>query len=151
MTNAEVAYSIQGITKKFPGVLAIDKIDLDVKKGEIHGIIGKNGAGKSVLMTLVAGITKATSGTMAVYGKQINMDSLNPAKALELGIVLIPQEPLIAPNMSVLDNLFLGKEYKTPLGLLDQNAMQQKTLEIAEKVSVNVSPQTKMGDLLLRE
>jgi ABC-type sugar transport system ATPase subunit len=124
---------------------------LDVKKGEIHGIIGKNGAGKSVLMTLVAGISKATSGTMAVYGKQINMDSLNPAKALELGIVLIPQEPLIVPNLSVLDNLFLGKEYKTPLRLLDQNAMRQKTLEIAEKLSVNVSPQTKMGDLLIEE
>lgn len=146
-----LAYSLKSVKKKFPGVLAIDDVDLNVKQGEIHGIIGKNGAGKSVLMTIIAGITTASDGKMFLNDKEINLKTFSPSMAKELGIVLIPQEPLIFPYMSVIDNLFINSEKKQKSGLLDMKSMEKVVLEIAEKMSIKISPYAPIGSLPLED
>lgn len=147
----KVAYSLKNAQKKFPGVLAVDHVDLSVQQGEIHGIIGKNGAGKSVLMTLIAGITRANEGTITINDREIDMRSYTPALAHAQGVMLIPQEPLLLPYMSVVDNMFLNTELKTNTGMLDQNRMKAIVLDIAERMSVKVSPDAPMGSLPLED
>lgn len=147
----KVAYSLKNAQKKFPGVLAVDHVDLSVQQGEIHGIIGKNGAGKSVLMTLIAGITRANEGTITINDREIDMRSYTPALAHAQGVMLIPQEPLLLPYMSVVDNMFLNTELKTNTGMLDQNRMKAIVLDIAERMSVKISPDAPMGSLPLED
>lgn len=150
-SSPEIAYSLRDVQKKYPGVLAVDQVNLSVQQGEIHGIIGKNGAGKSVLMTLIAGITRANAGTITIQGKEIDMRTYTPAMAREMGVMLIPQEPLMMPGMSVIDNLFLNSELKTRFGLLDREKMKNIVLDIADRMSVKVSPDACMGSLPIED
>jgi len=145
------SYSLKGLTKEFPGVVAVSDANLEVYRGEIHGIIGKNGAGKSVMMSMIAGITRPTRGEIVIGDHPVDINTYSPFKAHELGTYLIPQEPLFAPFMSVTDNVYLGSPLNNRLGMLDSNAMEKKVNEIAERMTIKVSPKMQMRQLPLED
>ncbi len=148
--QANDAYRLDRLTKVFPGVVAVDGADIAVRKGEVHGIIGKNGAGKSVLVSMLAGIIEPTSGTITIGETQTGKD-YTPAKGHRLGVSLIPQEPLFAPDLTVSDNLFMGRPAGGPLGLIDQATRDLKVAEIAGLLSVQARPKQPMGALRIED
>lgn len=114
---------IEGVSKVFPGVKALDGIHLEVAKGEIHALIGENGAGKSTLIKILAGIYQPDGGKISVDGKEVKIGNVADSKAL--GISIIHQELSLAPNMTVAENIFLGKF--PGRALVDEREMYQAT------------------------
>ena len=109
-----------GVQKRFPGVIALDGVDLDLLAGEVHVLLGENGAGKSTLMKILSGAQSKDAGEIRVLGAAANIDS--PRAARDLGIRIIYQELTLVPQLTAPANMFLGKEPTTPLGLLDVDA-----------------------------
>jgi ribose transport system ATP-binding protein len=97
---------LDGITKRFPGVVALNSVSFDIRAGEVHALLGENGAGKSTLMKVLAGVHKADEGHVYLNGEQVDPD--NPLEAKHLGIVLIHQELSLVPEMTVAENIYLG-------------------------------------------
>ncbi len=144
------AYRLEGLTKIFPGVVAVDRVDLEVREGEIHGIIGKNGAGKSALVGMIAGVIEPTEGTIWIGAEAVGK-GYSPARAHRLGVSLIPQEPLFAPDLSVVDNLYMGRPAGGPAGLVAEGERRRQVAEIAERLSVRAKPLQKMGELRIED
>jgi ABC-type sugar transport system ATPase subunit len=144
------AYRLEGLTKIFPGVVAVDRVDLEVREGEIHGVIGKNGAGKSALVGMIAGVIEPTEGSIWIGGEVVGK-GYNPALAHRLGVSLIPQEPLFARDLSVTDNLYMGRPAGGPVGLVAEGERRQHVAEIAERLSVRAKPLQKMGELRIED
>ncbi|MCK4490098.1 MAG: ATP-binding cassette domain-containing protein, partial [Anaerolineales bacterium] len=99
----ENVVSMRGINKRFPGVLANDQVDFDLRKGEVHALLGENGAGKSTLMNVLAGLYRAESGTITVHGKGVNFGS--PKEAIDAGIGMVHQHFMLVPSQSVTENI----------------------------------------------
>src|SRR5512138_2186575 len=97
---------MKGIVKRFPGVLANDHVDFDLRKGEIHALLGENGAGKSTLMNVLAGLYRADEGEILVNGKPVNLAS--PRQAIEQGIGMIHQHFMLVPSQTVAENILIG-------------------------------------------
>ncbi|WP_330165230.1 sugar ABC transporter ATP-binding protein [Iocasia frigidifontis] len=136
--------NMKNITKQFPGVLALDNVDLEVKKGEIHVLLGENGAGKSTLMKVLTGAYQKSSGKIFLNGKEINLE--NPRHAMDLGISMIYQEFNLAPHLTVQENIFLGRESSSNI-LLDDKEMYRQTRKILDRLNVNISPKEKVKNL----
>ncbi len=98
---------MENITKRFPGVLALDHVSLHVKEGEVHALLGENGAGKSTLMKILSGAYVKDEGTIEVFSKQTELG--NPKIAEDLGISIIYQELNLIPTLTVAENIFLGR------------------------------------------
>ena len=131
--------SMNKISKRFGGIKALDDVDVDLYEGEVHAICGENGAGKSTLMKILAGNFKEDSGEILIDGKKV--DITNPRIAESHGIAIVYQELSLSPSITVAENIFLGREIKNKLGLLDKKQMAQKAREYLKKVNCNVSPQ----------
>src|SRR5215210_2835200 len=99
---------MRSITKRFPGVVALDRVDFTVRRGEIHSLIGQNGAGKSTLMNILSGVYPADAGEILIDGEPVVIG--HPREALRHGIGTVYQELSLLPNLSVADNIFLGRE-----------------------------------------
>ena len=95
------------IVKEYPGVLANDHVTLVVREGEIHGLVGENGAGKSTIMNQLYGMQRPTSGTIKVFGNEVQIHS--PKDAIALGIGMVHQHFMLAPSLSVIQNMIMGK------------------------------------------
>ena len=106
--NHEYILEMRGITKRFPGVLALDQVDFDLRPGEVHCLVGENGAGKSTLVKILAGAQPMDAGEILLAGDPIHIHS--PHHAQELGISMIYQEFNLSPYLSVAENIFLGRE-----------------------------------------
>ncbi len=106
---------LQQISKRFPGAQALDAVDLDLRAGEVLALVGENGAGKSSLMKILAGVQQPSSGTISIDGQAVTIDSVQ--SALKLGIALIHQELNLLENLDIGTNLFLGRE-PTRMGLV---------------------------------
>ena len=119
-TAAQPALEMRGITKRYPGVLANDHIDLDVRRGEIHALLGENGAGKSTLMNILYGLVTPDSGEILLDGEPIEIRS--PHDAIEHGISMVHQHFMLVPVLSVADNILLGSEPMSGPILLDRRA-----------------------------
>ena len=115
---------LRNIQKRFGGVTALKDGNLDVREGEVHLLMGENGAGKSTLMKIVAGILHADSGSMLWRGKEVSFST--PAEATSNGIAMVHQECLLAPHLTVGENIFLGREPRNPLGWVNRTKMQQQ-------------------------
>jgi ABC-type sugar transport system ATPase subunit len=129
--------SVQHITKKYPGVLALNDISMDFHTGEVHAIMGENGAGKSTLIKVIAGAEVPNGGAIIVNGR--SYDRMRTRLAMDLGIAIIYQELMMVPELSVAENVFLG----TPLGrrgIVDHKAMRQKSLEIFADLDIKIDP-----------
>lgn len=134
-TEKDLTLKMEGISKAFPGMIALDKVSLSVRKGEVLALMGENGAGKSTLMKILAGEYKKDGGHITVNGKTINIDSTQ--KAQEAGIALIHQEFSLVPELSVYQNIFLGKELKSSIpGIVDAGKMQEKAREALESIGI---------------
>ena len=105
--------SMQGISKTFPGVKALDNVDFQLLAGEVMALVGENGAGKSTLIKILAGAQPADEGTVQIAGDDVNIET--PKYAQELGVAVIYQELELAEHFSVAENIFVGREFKTRL------------------------------------
>jgi galactofuranose transport system ATP-binding protein len=119
--------SARGLTKTFPGVKALDHVDFDLEAGEIHALLGENGAGKSTFIKLVTGVAQPDEGSVTLSGTEIRPQ--NPSDALRLGIGTVYQEVNLLPNLSVAENLFMGRQQRR-LGLIDFGQMKRRSSEI---------------------
>jgi ribose transport system ATP-binding protein len=126
-TRAPAAVLMQGVTKRFPGVVALDHVDLAVMPGEVHVLVGENGAGKSTLMRILAGAEHPDEGTVSLHGSPMRFG--HPSEALDAGIAMIYQELNLAPHLSAEANVFLGREpVRVPFtGWLDHRRMREET------------------------
>jgi general nucleoside transport system ATP-binding protein len=135
---------LAGITKAFPGVVANDDITLDVRRGEVHSLLGENGAGKSTLMGILSGIYRADSGSIRVDGREVQINS--PRDALRIGIGTVYQHSTLIPALTVLENLMLGDTGKLRL---DTEGARRRLEEIGSTLGVEVDPTAKAASLAL--
>lgn len=145
MGNNEYILELESVCKEFPGVKALDNVQLKVKSGEVHALMGENGAGKSTLMKCIIGMYQATSGKIKFNGEYI--ENYDVIKALNMGISMIHQELSPVNEKSVMENIWLGREPKNRLGLVDHKTMYKMTLEVLERINLNVNPKTLMKEL----
>ncbi|HYE81623.1 MAG TPA: sugar ABC transporter ATP-binding protein [Clostridia bacterium] len=136
---------LKEISKRFPGVLALDKVSMSICSGEVHGLIGENGAGKSTLIKCMAGVHIPDEGTILIGGNQVVIK--NPKAAMETGISCIYQELNIIRELSVTDNIFLGQYIRKPSGILDYKTMDKKAAEIMKRLGQDIDPKTQVGKL----
>ena len=135
---------LKNITKLYPGVRALDNVNLNLKKGEILGLIGENGAGKSTLMKVVSGAIAPTSGEIIVDGK--SFDRMTPQTSVENGIAIIYQEFNNIQELSVAENMFLGRAIRKGW-VIDRAAMNKKASEVFDQLGVSINPNTLMKNL----
>ena len=133
-----LAIELTGITKRFPGVVANDNVNLSVAPGEIHAVCGENGAGKSTLMKILFGMQSPDEGTMRIHGEEVRFSS--PADAIGRGIGMVHQHFMLAGQLTVLENVILGTEPVAPLGRIDFKAAEAHLLEVGEAYGLDVDP-----------
>ena len=139
---------MEGITKDFPGVRALDNISFDILPGEVHVLIGENGAGKSTLMKILSGVYTPTSGKIICNGHEY--DKLTTKDSYDEGIAIVYQELSVIDELSIMENLFVGKlPTKKWMGIpvVDYALMREKADDVLKKVGLNHSPDTMVGDL----
>lgn len=135
---------MEGIDKSFPGVDALKKCCFDLKRGEVHALVGENGAGKSTLMKIVAGIYSKDNGKLIYKGKEVDVS--NPHAAQQMGISMVHQELNLMPHLTAAQNIFIGREPRRGF-LLDENTLNDKTQAIFELMRLKVDPRTKVEDM----
>ena len=140
----ENVIEMREITKIFGEFVANDKINLELRKGEIHALLGENGAGKSTLMNMLAGLLEPTSGEIVVNGKSEKLDS--PSKAASLGIGMVHQHFMLVEAFTVAENIILGSEV-TNKGILDLKKANADILELSERYGLAVDPTAKVEDI----
>ena len=141
----EVILRMQGIRKTFPGVVALDNVNLDVRSGTVHSLMGENGAGKSTLMKCLIGMYTPDEGTVELAGDIVRFKDTKDG--LEHGISMIHQELSPVPEMMVAENIWLGREPRGRLGLLSPAAMLRKTRELFDEWKIDIDPRARMKDL----
>jgi len=142
--QSNTLFSVRNIIKEFSGVRVLNDINMDIRTGEVFGILGENGAGKSTLLKIICGIYTPTSGQINLRGKDVAVTS--PMEAKSLGISMIPQEFNLISTLSVFENVFLGSEIKKG-GLLDKKLMRRKTAQLLDELKTDLSPDALIKDL----
>ncbi|MQA81373.1 MAG: ATP-binding cassette domain-containing protein [Streptosporangiales bacterium] len=142
--TAEPLLSVSGLTKRYPGVTALDAVDLEVRAGEVHALVGENGAGKSTLARCLAGVDQPDGGTMTFAGRP--HAPAGTADALRAGIQVVYQELALLPYLSVAENLFLQR-LPRKAGIVDRRQLDQRSRELLRRVGLDVSPRTKVEHL----
>ena len=140
---------VSGINKSFPGVKALDNVNFAVRKGTVHALCGENGAGKSTLMKIINGIYKADSGQ--IFLDEQPVDIKNPIQAKEHGIAMIAQELNYVPEMSIEENLFLGRLPVNKLGKVDWKTVRRETIKFLEQENLPYSPTQKLKTLTVSD
>lgn len=139
-------YQIQNITKAFPGVVALDNISLNVRRGEILAIVGENGAGKSTLMNILSGVYPPTSGALVFDGKAVSFTS--PGQAQQIGIAMIHQELSLSNALSIAENIFQARLPKRANGLIDSKKLYAQSTQLLEEVGLGqIDPHLKVRDI----
>lgn len=126
------------ITKQYPGVLALDGVSFELRAGEVHALVGENGAGKSTLMKILAGSERPDHGEIRLDGRLLHLD--NPIEGIAAGISIIYQEFNLVPSMSVEENIFLGREPASRLGIVNRREMRQRAEALLARLSANINP-----------
>jgi ribose transport system ATP-binding protein len=141
---ADVVLEVRSLRKSFPGVLALDGVTLDVRRGEVHAVVGENGAGKSTLMKILAGVEAADAGEFLYRGRPARWRGV--AQAQQCGVVMIHQELNLVDELSVAENISLGRE-PTTAGFIRQSDMQARAAELLSRLSSDLDPRAVVGDL----
>lgn len=139
----------QKIIKTFGNTTVLHGIDFSLEKGSIHALTGENGAGKSTLMKIIAGVHKPDSGSLELNGERLVLSS--PLDALHKGISTVFQEFTLIPNLSVAENIFLGREPRTRMGAMDYATAEKKATEILSRVGLNFDPKTLVKNLTVAQ
>jgi ribose transport system ATP-binding protein len=142
---AELLLEMLGIVKRFGGVHALRGVDFDLRRGEVHALLGENGAGKSTLMNVLSGVIQPDEGTIQVAGKPVTF--VSPRDAQASGIATIFQELDLVPSLDVAANLFLGHEITRPLGRLDSKRMEREAWTRLREAEVHVNVRQQISDL----
>jgi len=145
MSEEEYILEATNIVKEFPGVHALKGVDLKVKNGEILGLVGENGAGKSTLMKCILGIHPVTSGEIKFDGTQLK--KFSTSDALNMGISMIQQELSPIEHRPIMENIWIGREPKNKLGLVDHQKMYEKTKELLSRIGMDDDPKMLVRDL----
>lgn len=144
MSNQDELLRIEGIRKTFPGVVALDSVDFDLRRGEVHVLLGENGAGKSTLIKMLSGAYQPDSGRVLVDGEEVRVHGAQDSE--RLGIATIYQEFNLVPDLTVAENIFLGRQPRR-YGLIDRKRMEAEAAELLERVGVSVSPRARVREL----
>jgi len=146
---SEYVLELRNITKTFPGVTALDNVNFQLKKGEIHALVGENGAGKSTLIKIITGVHHPDSGEILLNGKSVNFQNTNDSAANS--IAAIYQHGTRYPLLSVMENIFIGHEITNKYGLVDWREMYKKAKELLMSLGSSIDPKTPMGNLSVAE
>src|ERR1700736_4186461 len=139
------AVVMTGIAKSFGGVAALEHVDFSVRKGEIHALLGGNGAGKSTVLKMLSGVHKPDKGEIWING--IKLEEHTPEAARRLGIAMIFQEMSLIPSLSVAQNIFLTREPKGALGTTDDRTALRESRALLEKIGENLDPRRRVDGL----
>ena len=142
---SEFVLRLANISKNFGGVKALQDVHLNLKKGEIHALLGENGAGKSTLMKILSGVYLPDYGTIEMNGEPVHFN--NPQMAKDAGIGIIFQEFSLIPHLTVTQNIFLGREIKNKIGIMDSKKMHKIALERLHDLSVDIDPHSLISEL----
>ena len=142
--SEEYIIEMLNITKRFPGIIANDNITLQLKKGEIHALLGENGAGKSTLMSVLFGLYQPEEGEIHKNGKKVEIR--NPNDATALGIGMVHQHFKLVEVFTVLDNIILGSE-TVKNGFVDRKSAREKIINLSQKYGLAVDPDAKIEDI----
>jgi ABC-type sugar transport system ATPase subunit len=144
-----VLLSVESISKGFPGVQALRDVTFHVEAGTVHAIMGENGAGKSTLMLVIAGALRPDSGRLIFDGNQLTLSGTRDAAAK--GISIVFQELMLAPNMSVSENIFLGAEPRALGVMVDRTTMRAKAVTALDRMGIRIDPNQRLGDLTIAQ
>nr|WP_305067550.1 ABC transporter ATP-binding protein [Marinilactibacillus sp. Marseille-P9653] len=144
MSELQHVIEMSGITKEFGTFRANDNIHLDLRKGEIHALLGENGAGKSTLMNILSGLLEPTSGEIKVNGKSVNISS--PDVANELGIGMVHQHFMLVDKFTVAENIMLGRE-KTKFGYIDRKKAEKEIQALSDQYGLRVDPSARVENI----
>ena len=140
----DVILTMKGIDKSFPGVHALDHVDLEVRKGEVHALMGENGAGKSTLMKVLTGIYTKDEGTITYEGREVELS--NPREAQDAGIVIVHQELNMMGHLTVAQNIFIGREIMNGK-LIDDKKMNEEARKLFDQLGIDIDPKETMSRL----
>ena len=140
----DIILEMKGISKYFPGVTALDGVDLTIEKGSVTGLVGENGAGKSTLMKILTGTYRPDGGTVLYKGREVHFKS--EREALDAGISIVPQELAYVPGLTVEENIFLGREQMAG-PVLNKKERGKKAEELIAELDLHIDPKAKMGDI----
>ncbi|POT56503.1 D-xylose ABC transporter ATP-binding protein [Citrobacter amalonaticus] len=147
---SETFLQMSHITKRFPGVLALSNVNFALRKGEIHALLGENGAGKSTLMKILSGVYQPDEGDIVFEDKPVSFS--NPLSAQNAGITIIHQEFNLFPELTVEENIFIGREFcKNSRWRLDEKQQRKAAINILQKLNLNISPETLVADLTVAQ
>ena len=147
--HQDVILRFSNITKTFPGVRALDEVSFSVKGGTVHALVGENGAGKSTLVKILNGLYHADSGSICIEGKEVHIkDSLH---AQQLGIGMVHQELNVVGELSIAENIFLGREPRNRLGFIDHKKLNKIAQEFLLQQKLSYSPFKKMKEMSVGE
>ncbi|MFD5749794.1 sugar ABC transporter ATP-binding protein [Streptomyces sp. NPDC127033] len=144
MSHPDELLRVEGIRKTFPGVVALDSVDFDLRRGEVHVLLGENGAGKSTLIKMLSGAYRPDAGRVLVGGEDVRIHGAQDAE--RLGIATIYQEFNLVPDLTVAENIFLGRQPRR-FGLVDRKKMEADAAVLLERVGVTTPPHTKVREL----
>jgi ribose transport system ATP-binding protein len=140
----DVILQVRGVSKRFPGIVALDKVDFEVRRGEVHVLLGENGAGKSTLMKILSGAYRKDDGEILIDGQPVEIRDARHAQ--DLGIAIIYQTFNQVPHLSVAENIYLGRE-RTRLGLIDYDDLYQRAQRELDRIGLRVNLRAKVMDL----
>lgn len=138
LPSGEIILKVDNVSKSFPGVKALDGVSFDLRKGEVHALVGENGAGKSTLMKILSGVYQADEGSIHLKGKAIAFRDSTQAR--DAGIGIIYQELNLIPHLSVAANIFIGREPLTRFGTLDEKSMNAEAVLILKRLNIHLDP-----------
>lgn len=142
--DATQILALKGVTKEFPGVMALNQVSFDLRRGEVHAICGENGAGKSTLMKIVSGVYQPTAGEIHYKGEKVSFES--PLHAERAGIAIIHQELNLVPHLSVAENIYLAREPRRGL-LVDRRKLQADAQACLSRLGLSIRPDEIVGKL----
>lgn len=143
--DAGIALSVVGMSKVYPGTRALDGVDLQIRKGEIHALCGGNGCGKSTLIKILCGVVPGDSGTVRLGGQELDVSEIRPALVHELGLRVVHQDLAVFPDLSVAENLMLGAEFPTTaVQNINWPALKRLAQELIERFEIDAEP----GDMM---
>ena len=143
--TGEVILEVENVSKRFPGVQALDRVSFTLRKGEVHALVGENGAGKSTLMKILSGVHQADEGTIRYKGELVNFR--NVSQSHDAGISIIYQELNLIPHLSVAANIFIGREPLTRTGTLDEKKMNADASALLHTLKISIDPSIQLNKL----
>jgi ribose transport system ATP-binding protein len=141
----DVLLAARGVGKSFPGARALDDVEITVRRGRLNALLGENGAGKSTLMNILAGVFPPDQGEIAIDGQLVRFNG--PRGAQAAGVAIIHQELNLLPELTIAENIYLGREPRTRFGLIDYQAMNRAAADLLRQLELDIAPTTAVGRL----